>query len=291
MFLNPHLRDARPLMVVGRPRCGTRFVASALSRHPAILLLGEIPSPAMDNAIRFLSETAGVFASEPRWSGWENSRRELLYAMWASMLKSLPRESRGPIRWFGHKTPRHDQYWEFYRDFFGDPGPKYVFCMRNFVDHYLSLNSMKEYRNTDRVDRARNVHLVAREYRAAVARYADMKAALGDDVSLFILDDLREGGIDYVRETVFERLGIEVDNPTLSRIDVSRRANSTEGAGAARRTELGADERAFLEKNQDLLDALDAVRGARPLGPSRAAAPRPSRLALLAGGVFGDRAG
>jgi Sulfotransferase family len=291
MFLNPHLRDARPLMVVGRPRCGTRFVASALSRHPAILLLGEIPSPAMDNAIRFLSETAGVFASEPRWSGWENSRRELLYAMWASMLKSLPRESRGPIRWFGHKTPRHDQYWEFYRDFFGDPGPKYVFCMRNFVDHYLSLNSMKEYRNTDRVDRARNVHLVAREYRAAVARYADMKAALGDDVSLFILDDLHEGGIDYVRETVFERLGIEVDNPTLSRIDVSRRANSTEGAGAARRTELSADERVFLEKNQDLLDALDAVRGARPLGPSPAAEPRRSRLALLGSGVFGGRAG
>jgi Sulfotransferase family len=291
MFLNPHLRDARPLMVVGRPRCGTRFVASALSRHPAILLLGEIPSPAMDNAIRFLSETAGVFASEPRWSGWENSRRELLYAMWASMLKSLPRESRGPIRWFGHKTPRHDQYWEFYRDFFGDPGPKYVFCMRNFVDHYLSLNSMKEYRNTDRVDRARNVHLVAREYRAAVARYADMKAALGDDVSLFILDDLHEGGIDYVRETVFERLGIEVDNPTLSRIDVSRRANSTEGAGAARRTELSADERVFLEKNQDLLDALDAVRGARPLGPSPAAEPRRSRLALLGSSVFGGRAG
>jgi hypothetical protein len=291
MFLHHHLRDARPLMVVGRPRCGTRFVASALSRHPAVLLLGEIPSPAMDNAIRFLSDTAGVFASEPRWSGWENSRRDLLYAMWASMLKGMPRESRGPIRWFGHKTPRHDQYWEFYRDFFGDPGPKYVFCMRNFVDHYLSLNSMKEHRNVEQVDRARNIHLVAREYRASVARYADMKAALGDDVSLFILDDLREGGIDYVRETVFERLGIEVDNPTLSRIDVSRRANSTEGAGAARRTELSADERVFLEKNQDLLDALDAVRGARPLGPSATAEPRRSRLASLGSGVFGGRAG
>jgi hypothetical protein len=207
------------------------------------------------------------------------------------MLKSAPRESRGTIRWFGHKTPKHDEYWEFYRDFFGDIAPKYVFCIRNFVDHYLSLNSMKEHRNVERVDRARNIHLVAREYRASVARYADMKAALGDAISLFILDDLHEGGIDYVRETVFERIGIEVDNPTLSRIDVSRRANSTEGAGATRRTELSADERAFLEKNQDLLDALDAARGARPLGPSRAEAPRPSRLASLAGGVFGDRAG
>ncbi|MGH6899511.1 MAG: sulfotransferase [Geminicoccaceae bacterium] len=288
MFLHPDLQDARPLMVVGRPRCGTRFVASALSRHPAILLMGEIPSPAMDNAIRFLSETRDVFASEPRWSGWENSRRDLLYAIWASILKGTPRASRGTISWFGHKTPRHDQYWTFYRDFFGDTSPKYVFCMRNFVDHYLSMNSLKEHRTTDRVDRARNIQLIAREYRAAVSRYADMKAALGESVSLFILDDLREGGIDYVRATVFEGLGIEVDNPTLSRIDVSRRANSTEGAGAARRTELTADEHAFLDKNQDLLDALDALRAAGPL-VSREAEPGSSRLALLGGGWFGGR--
>jgi Sulfotransferase family len=291
MFLHPHLRDARPLMVVGRPRCGTRFVASALGRHRAILLLGEIPALAMDNAIRFLSGTADVFASEPRWTGWENSRRNLLYAIWASILKGVPRESRRTIRWFGHKTPGHDEYWEFYRDFFGDSAPRYVFCMRNFVDHYLSFNSLKEHRSAVPVDRTRNIHVIARDYRASVARYADMKAALKDDVSLFILDDLREGGIDYVRETVFERLGIEVDNRTLSRIDVSRRPNSTEGAGAARRTELSADEHRFLEKNQDLLEALDAVRRARPLGPSQAAEPRRSRLGSLGSVVFGDRAG
>jgi hypothetical protein len=205
------------------------------------------------------------------------------------MLKGMPRPSSGTVAWFGHKTPKHDEYWEFYRDFFPDVSPKYVFCMRNFVDHYLSLNSLKEHRSTDRVDRARNIHLVAREYRAAVSRYADMKASLGDDVSLFILDDLGEGGIDYVRETLFERLGIEVDQATLSRIDVSRRANSTEGAGASRRTDLSGDERAFLDKNQDLLEALDALRAARPLDSGGAAETGRSRLALLSGGLFGDK--
>jgi hypothetical protein len=291
MFLHTALQRARPLMVVGRPRCGTRFVANALNRHPAILLLGEIPSLAMDNAVRFLSDTSDLFASEPRWFGWERSRQHLLYAIWTSILKGTPRRIRGPVTWLGHKTPDHDRYWEFYRNFFGEICPKYVFCMRNFSDHYLSLISMKSHWSMDSAPGRRKIDRIAREYRASVARYADMKAALGDDVSLFILDDLHEGGIDYVRETVFERLGIEVDNPTLSRIDVSRRANSTEGAGAVRRTELSADERVFLEQNQDLLDALDALRGARPLEPSRAAEPRRSRLALLGSAVFGGRAG
>jgi hypothetical protein len=258
MFIHPSLRDARPLMVVGGPRCGTRFVANAFNRHPAILVQGEIPSHAMDNAVRFLSETTDYFASVPRWAaGWEQGRRALLYALWVSMVKRKPLAVRTMITWFGHKTPGHDSYWEFYRDFFGDIGPKYVFCMRNFIDHYLSMNSMNE---------RHNIRRVAREYRASIARYAEMKTALGENVSLFVLDDLREGGIDYVRETLFERLGIEVDRQTLSRIDVSHRANSTEGTGRSRRKELTVDERVFLDKNDDLLEALQALCAARPLG-------------------------
>jgi hypothetical protein len=258
MFIHPNLRDARPLMVVGGPRCGTRFVANALNRSPTVLVQGEIPSQAMDNAIRFLSETTDYFASVPQWAaGWEQGRPALLYALWASMVKRNPRAVRRTITWFGHKTPRHDSYWEFYRDFLGDDVvPKYVFCMRNFVDHYLSMNSMNERHTIDRV---------ATEYRASATRYAEMKAALGENVSLFILDDLREGGIDYVRETLFERLGIEVDQRTLARIDVVHQANSTEGAGRSRRRELTVGERVFLDKNDDLLEALEALRAGRPL--------------------------
>jgi hypothetical protein len=262
MFIHPNLQGARPLMVVGGPRCGTRFVASALNRHPEILVQGEIPSPAMDNAVRFLSETGDYFASQPQWSaGWERSRRDLLYAIWASMIKRRTRVTDATITWFGHKTPRHDQYWEFYRNFFSDLGPKYVFCMRNFADHYLSLSSMQEGQSIDRV---------AGEYRASVSRYAKMKAALGENVSLFVLDDLHDGGIDYIRERLFDRLGIEVDDRTLSRIDIARKANSTEAKGRERRRELTADERGFLEENPDLMEALQALRAARSIGPGQA---------------------
>ena len=259
MFLNPDLREARPLMVVGAPRCGTRFVANALNRHPAIVLHGEIPDPAMVRAVRFLTQTDKYFESIPEWATtWRRSHRDLLYCIWSSILKRKQLGTRDKIEWFGHKTPGHDQYWKFYRDFLGDLRPKYVFCMRNFTDHYLSIKSLNP---------KHTIFRSAKRYRATVNRYAEMKAELGDNVSLFILDDLRDGGIDYVRTTLFERLDIEVDDLTLARTDVSVKANSTEGHGRSRRQELSADEIAFLEKNQDVLEGLEAVRAARPLAP------------------------
>jgi hypothetical protein len=88
---------------------------------------------------------------------------------------------------------------------------------------------------------------------------------------------------------LFERLGIEVDDQTLSRIDVSSRKNSTEGVGASRRKELTPDERRFIDENEDLLQGLDALRAAKPLPPVRAAEPGRSRLSLLGGSVFSDR--
>ena len=247
-------------MVVGGPRCGTRFVAGALNCSPTVFVQGEVPPRAMDKAVRFLSETGDYFASVPQWAtSWQQSRLTLLYALWMSMVKDERPVLRAPLNWFGHKTPRHDQYWQFYRDFLGDPSPKYVFCMRNFTDHYLSMNSMNPRHRID---------VVAAKYRDLVARYAEMRVALGEDISLFILDDLMDGGLDYLRETLFERLGIEVDAGMLARIDPARRANSTEGAGKHRRRELSAAERAFLDENQDLLEALPALRAARPLARS-----------------------
>ena len=79
-------------MVVGGPRGGTRFVANALHRHPAVLVQGEFHGRQMDNSIRLLTETAKLFASEPRWSaGRQRNRRDVLFKMWAAMVKDTPR--------------------------------------------------------------------------------------------------------------------------------------------------------------------------------------------------------
>ena len=86
-----------------------------------------------------------------------------------------------------------------------------------------------------------------------------MKGALGDDVSLFILEDLREGGVDYLREVLFDRLGIPVSADVLARIDPSTPANSSAQKGVEKRS-LNDAERAFIAKHPDLVEALEAVR-------------------------------
>ncbi|CAB4908084.1 unannotated protein [freshwater metagenome] len=265
MLLNPVLDNARPLMVVGLPRCGTRFIANAFNKHPAVHLNGEIPHVTMKAAIEFVTATDEFFTSRDRVltnrdnayvtieSGWTTQRRELLYTMWASLPKSVPVALPDhSVGWYGHKTPNHDQFWEFYRDFFGGSGPKYVFCMRGFADNYISRDAIG----------AKPIAQVAKQYRAAVNRYADMKEALGDDVSLFILEDLREGGVDYLREVLFDRLSIPVSADVLTVIDPHTPANSSAQKGIEKRS-LNDAERAFIAKNRDLVEALDAARSAQ----------------------------
>ena len=272
MFLRPELAGAQPLMVVGLPRCGTTFVTEAYNQHPEIALEFEIPHLVMDPAVDFLKAAAEHFRNRVRvmqnrnelrlergqsvfeeTSSWEVHRFDLLYAMWGSLgTRATETPPQGTIRWYGHKTPHHDRYWEFYRDFFGDRRPRYVFCMRSFVDNHLSRHAI----------RARPIRVSASDYVEAVNRYADMKEALGDDVSLFILDDLPAGGIDYLRTTLFDNLGIEVDAATLASIDPGRRVWSSEERGTSAR-DLRDGEQEFLAEHPELLTALDTLRAGK----------------------------
>lgn len=275
MFLHPDLVGARPLMVVGLPRCGTTFISTAYNEHPDIVLETEIPHVVMDSAIALLQSAGEHYANRARilvkrrqdyaargielpevQTSWAAHRRDLLFAMWGSLgkraLEPLPGHS---IGWYGHKTPNHDRYWEFYRDFLGEEQrPRYLFCLRNFVDNHLSRDAIG----------AKPIRQVAAQYREAINRYADMKAALGSDVSLFILDDLRDGGIDYIRTSLFDNLGIAVDQATLDRIDPARSVGSSQSAGIAKR-DLSDQERAFLDQHPELISALDVARAAQPL--------------------------
>lgn len=252
--MNPALRDAEPLIIGGGARCGTRFVASCYAKHPDIQLQGEIHPPAMERAIEFLEDLDAMYSALPehrqsRAGGWRTYRRDLLYSLWVGLTAaSTPVEQLvRPVRFLGMKTPRHDAYWRFYRDFLGDE-VRWVVCVRDFVGHYLSVTSMF----------GGSIDPIADSYRQVIARAEQMRAELGNRVSIFVLNDL--DGVDYVKDVLFDRLNIPVDADTLERIDTDQRVNSTTGAGKRRRTELTDDERAYLRENPDLLDAVDRVR-------------------------------
>jgi hypothetical protein len=264
VIVHPNIADARPLLVVGSPRCGTRFVANALNSHPKIHLNAEIPLQAMtasEEWLRRLSNAYEGFAAHPRrgqWSkGWESSRHQMIYAIWGTLIKSVFKPPEHPVDWYGYKTPHHERFWPLWRDLFPDDRqPRYVFCIRNFLDHSRSQQAKTP---------AVTIERLASEYRQSVNTYADMKAQLGESVSLFVLDDLAPGGIDYVRSTLFDRLGIPVDDDILAGIDPGRPINDGASMGQSKR-QYTEEERAFLELNGDLLTALDQIREARPIG-------------------------
>ena len=76
----------------------------------------------MDNSIRFLTGTAKLFASEPRWSvGRQRNRRDVLFKMWAAMVKDTPREQKKLSSNYAKSA---------------------AFIMSNFLNNYLSMTSM-----------------------------------------------------------------------------------------------------------------------------------------------------
>lgn len=264
MFIHPNIAEARPLLVVGLPRSGTRFVANALNQHPEIHINGEIPHEAMDSAAVFLQNAESTFAKrrarkgEQHTVGWHEHRHHVLYAVWGGLVKRNGMcEPRRPVAWYGYKTPTHDYYWRFYRDFLGENGPKYVFCVRDFVGYHVSRDAVG----------APPIARSAQQYREGINRYAEMNAELGDDVSLFVLNELQDRGVDYVRERLFDRLGIPVDTETLDGINPGKQANSSESKGVAKR-ELTNEELEFLRANPDLDSGLAAARGGVRLLPA-----------------------
>lgn len=265
MIIHPNIADAAPLLVVGTPRSGTRFVANALNAHPDIHLNGEIPLRAMEETeawLRRLSDAYEDFAANPRrvgWeTGWQTNRHQLVYALWGTLFKGAFKLPDRPVAWYGYKTPHHERFWPLWRDLFPDDRqPRYVFCIRNFLDQSSSQLAKTPKMTIDRI---------AANYRQSINTYAEMLAELGDHVSLFVLDDLADGGVDYICQAVFDSFGIPVNRDTLVQIDPGRRVNDGASRGREKRP-FTDEERAFLGRNRDLLDALDAVRLGKPIAP------------------------
>lgn len=258
MFLHPYIANAGPLIVCGSPRSGTRFVANALHAHPEIHLNGEIPLAAMEDTERWLRGLETRYwrwAEHPRrrgWEwGWQANRHLLIYSIWASLFKGEFKLPDGPVRWYGYKTPHHERFWPLWRDLFpAGMQPKYVYCTRNFIDHYRSQQA-----KTPKMD----IGKIANNYRQSINTYAEMKGELGDSVSLFILDELKDGGVEYVKMVLFDSLGIAAEDEVLSSINPLRPANSSPALGIEKEP-LSDEARRFIDRNADLLYAVDAAR-------------------------------
>lgn len=252
-----------PLIVVGRPRAGTRFVTDILNRFDDVAVQSEIPNPVMASVHRMMSEVdtyyRGTVDSAERGergvkehAAWQGKRASLMFALWAGCSQAKAKGLDKQVRYFGYKRPKHEDYFDFYEKMFeGGNLPFYVFCVRNFVDNYLSISSRWP---------ERTVEMVADEYLAALSVYKRMKNRAAERVLLFNLDDQIAAGLPYARAQVLDPLGLEVTAPMEAELEAMGATNRTEADNnAVRRRELNADERAYIAARPELVKKFAAL--------------------------------
>lgn len=247
--------EAKPLLVVGRQRAGTRFVTNALNMFPEICIQGELPLPVTDYMFDFVKSVDRYYVNleksynEPsvarvRSEGWLFRRQHLMFVLWANINQSQRLEADNEAcKYYGYKRPRHEFHFDYYVEFFQENIPIFVYCVRNFVDNYLSIKSRWPDRSID---------LVANEYVESLEQYKYMKKSRPNEVLLFNLDDFLKQGIDYLTGNIFAALDVEQTAPIIEQIREMGPRNSLEELGIDRQNSLTNEEMNYFRKRTEL---------------------------------------
>lgn len=255
-----YLKKTQPLVVFGRPRAGTRFITNILNSFPEVTLQGEIPDPVMDAVTEFIERVENYYRVRASKKGdpgarqlelWQDKKKALIYSFWAGTSQAARAQPAANCRYFGYKRPEHEKYFEFYERHFGTDHARYVFCVRNFVDNYLSIKSRWP---------ARKIEDVADRYVDSIRLYHYAAAAAPGRVLLFNLDDHVRHGFEYTRSAILEPLGLQASPDHYERLAHHGPTNTTAGDhGRKRRTELTPRERQVVEARPELRELYSAL--------------------------------
>lgn len=238
---------ARPLLIVGRQRAGTRFLANVLNTFAEVSIQGELPNPVMQLAEKFILDLERAYQEvhdtggkkgESEYKGWLKKKEDLIYALWehAGQSRRVPYDQ--STRYFGYKRPNNEAYFAFYEASFTHRRPLYIYCTRNFVDNYLSIASRWP---------ERSIGQVGQDYLMSTEQYREMKAAAPGRVLIFNLDDYLAEGIPYLARNIFRPLRLKLAPEQRQEIARMGATNRTEeDLKLLRRRELTPTEVKYL---------------------------------------------
>ncbi|HVH03495.1 MAG TPA: sulfotransferase [Amaricoccus sp.] len=245
MSFYPGGKAATPVIVCGPPRCGTRFVTDALNHLPRVAIQGEVIPALFERARAFLAEADAAIAApkqKPQWrKTWDGRRAETMFALWTNLQKYAVVKAPRDVAFYGYKTPGHEKLWSFYEGYFTERKPLFVYCIRNFPDHYRSYITRWP---------KRRIEAAAAAYLESIDTCEAMRAALGERAQIFVLDALVAEGGGYL-ERFLARLPIPAPAERIARIDPREKANSAE-VHARPRVELDDGQRAFIARTPEL---------------------------------------
>lgn len=208
----PSVRYATPLLVVGPPRCGTRFVTNVLNKVPGVVIHGEIHNKVVQSLFKVIETCNKVYETKGRPDGWTErwnvQRHDFLLAAWANLTKGHRKKSPVDCLYYGYKTPRHEKYFDVLNRFFAPIHPHYVCCIRNFCDHLLSVQAC--WPKVSSLE-------ASLKYIQSLRHIRYMKQQRPKDVHLFFLDDYIGTGLPYLTERLFVPLGLQDTNLALAK--------------------------------------------------------------------------
>lgn len=249
-------RHFKPLIVVGRQRAGTRFLTDLLNSFDEVTLQGEVPTRVMESVTGLIQEIETYYAEAAasgdakrarQYEWWRRKKENLLFSIWEYASQGRPMRSDLKSQYFGYKRPNHERYFEFYEATFAFRPPIYVYCVRNFVDNFLSVVSRWP---------ERRIEDVASDYIDSLKQYHRMKAAARDRVLLFNLDDHVRHGLNHVERNVIRPLGLKLTEDHREKLRRMRGRNRTEqDLKILRRKVLSTSEQAFLGEHPELKTA------------------------------------
>ena len=242
----------KPLIIVGRQRAGTRFLTNLLNSFDEVTIQGEVPTHVMEKVVQFIRDIDSYYAKAADRSDrhlryhstWRRKKEDLLFSIWESASQSRAIRPRAKTRYFGYKRPNNEMYFDFYEEAFALRPPVYVYCIRNFVDNFLSVVSRWP---------ERSIKETADEYLGSVAQYHKMQEAAPDRVLLFNLDNHVKQGINHIETNVIRPLGLKFTGEQRKKIKRMKGKNRTEeDLKISRRKELTTSEQRFLDKHPEL---------------------------------------
>ena len=180
---------------------------------------------------------------------WGKKKEKLIFSMWAYSGQSKAVIPKSRCAYFGYKRPNNEFYFEFYEEHLKRRPPVYIYCIRNFVDNYLSIASRWP---------ERKIAEVAKDYMQSIEQYHLMKKAAPDRVFPFVLDRHIEEGVSYLETHILQPLGLANQGEVLSRIASKGAVNTAEGKVGHRRRDLTRREQRFLNKRPDIANAFQA---------------------------------
>ncbi len=242
-----------PIFVVGTPRSGTTLTAQILSRHPAVLIPGELhffediyarrneigdlsDLPARERAIERLITVYGRYnqrldqiridamMSDPRFRA-ELLRHSTSYPALLSTFMSLQLQGTGKVRW-GNNTPKDIFHAADILSFY--PDARFLVCVRDIRDFMLSYKD--RWRVSDHGERLQALYhpiLTALLWRTTAKAISPLLERLGPTRCMIVRYESLVGDPERTVRSMTKVLGLSY-SPDL--LDV-REHNSSGPAG------------------------------------------------------------